>query len=70
MSSANWMPSIKEKQSAGQPVSEDEYQRLYELDVSRRQLQARIEESEAEPAEEPDRAKASRRLLATGGDRG
>jgi ATP-dependent Clp protease ATP-binding subunit ClpB len=55
--------AIKEKQSLGQPVSEAEYQTLYELDVQRRQLQRRIEESEAEPPDESDRAKSSRRLL-------
>jgi len=40
--------AIKEKQSTGRPVGEDEYQRLYELDSSRRQIAARIERQEAE----------------------
>jgi ATP-dependent Clp protease ATP-binding subunit ClpB len=40
--------TIKEKQSTGQPVSEDEYQRLYELDSSRRRNAERIEKQEAE----------------------
>ncbi len=31
--------AIKEKQSAGSPVGENEYQRLYELDLARRKLQ-------------------------------
>jgi len=53
--------AIKEKQSAGLPVGENEYQRLYELDVHRRQLAAQIErESENEPA---TKEKAGRRLL-------
>lgn len=38
--------AIKEKQSAGILVSEDDYQRLYELDVKRRRLQQRIEQEE------------------------
>ncbi|HHM12580.1 MAG TPA: AAA family ATPase, partial [Planctomycetaceae bacterium] len=47
--------SIKEKQSAGLPVSEQEYQQLYELDVKRRQLMERIEaqEQSAESEEKP-----------------
>ncbi len=54
--------TIKEKQSAGLPVSEQEYQRLYELDVKRRQLRERIEaEEEAEEAAEKQRTE--RRLL-------
>jgi ATP-dependent Clp protease ATP-binding subunit ClpB len=55
--------TIKEKQSTGQPVQESEYQQLYELDVKRRRLQERIEETEAEPAEDAEKAKSSRRLL-------
>ncbi len=55
--------TIKEKQSSGQPVQESEYQQLYELDVKRRRLRARMEESESEAAEEVDRAKHTRRLL-------
>jgi len=38
--------AIKEKQSTGLPVSEEDYQKLYELDVKRRQLQQRIEAEE------------------------
>ena len=38
--------AIKEKQSSGLPVGEEEYQRLYELDVRRRELQRRIEAEE------------------------
>ncbi|MCA9270727.1 MAG: AAA family ATPase, partial [Planctomycetales bacterium] len=48
--------AIKQKQAAGQPVGEGEYQKLYELDLRRRQLQERIEEEAEEPAkEEADR---------------
>jgi ATP-dependent Clp protease ATP-binding subunit ClpB len=51
--------AIKEKQSAGVPVGEDDFQRLYELDVNRRKLRQRIEaEEEATP-----KPSAERRLL-------
>lgn len=54
--------AIKEKQSSGTPVSEGEYQKLYELDVKRRKLRERIEaeEEEEEPAAKPT---TQRRLL-------
>ncbi len=39
--------AIKDKQSSGMPVSESDYQKLYELDVTRRQLRKRIEAEEA-----------------------
>jgi ATP-dependent Clp protease ATP-binding subunit ClpB len=51
--------AIKEKQSTGAPVGEDEYQRLYELDVARRKLQ----ESLAAEEEPPPRHASERRLL-------
>lgn len=35
--------AIKEKQAGGLPVSEEEYQKLYELDVQRRHLRQQIE---------------------------
>jgi ATP-dependent Clp protease ATP-binding subunit ClpB len=38
--------SIKEKQSSGQPVPESDYQKLYELEVQRRNLSKRIEQEE------------------------
>ena len=38
--------AIKEKQSAGVPVAEKEFQRLYELDVRRRQLHERMDSEE------------------------
>ena len=52
--------AIKEKQANGIPVSEQEYQKLYELDVKRRQLRKRIETAEEEGAEQQP---AQRRLL-------
>jgi ATP-dependent Clp protease ATP-binding subunit ClpB len=51
--------AIKEKQSAGMPVGEEEYQRLYELDVRRRKLHEAIE-AEGERASRPT---TGRRLL-------
>jgi ATP-dependent Clp protease ATP-binding subunit ClpB len=35
---------IKERQASGQPVAEEMYQRLYELDVKRKALQQRLEQ--------------------------
>ncbi len=43
--------SIKQKMAVGQPIPEQEYQRLYELDVNRKQLNERIE-AETETADE------------------
>jgi ATP-dependent Clp protease ATP-binding subunit ClpB len=56
--------SIKQKQAGGEPISEQEYQRLYELDVQRRQLQQHVE-AEAESSEAVGDGKSSerRRLL-------
>ncbi len=58
---------IKEKQSSGLPVSEQEYQRLYELDVQRRQLMERIEAKEQSEQDRDESAqavpKSERRLL-------
>ncbi|MEX0818924.1 MAG: ATP-dependent chaperone ClpB [Pirellulaceae bacterium] len=51
--------AIKEKQSSGIPVGEEDYQRLYELDVQRRQLAKRIEAEAEAPAAQP----SERRLL-------
>ena len=42
--------AIKEKQARGAPVGEADYQKLYELDVRRRQLQKRVEAEEETPA--------------------
>ncbi len=38
---------IKSKQSSGQPVDEDDYRKLYEVDTRRKELQTQIEKSEA-----------------------
>ncbi|MFM8635553.1 MAG: ATP-dependent chaperone ClpB [Planctomycetia bacterium] len=54
---------IKERQAAGQPVGEGMYQRLYELDVKRKQLQQRLEHEGSEK-EGKDAAKSGgKRLL-------
>ncbi len=53
---------IKERQAAGMPVSEADYQKLYELDVKRKQLLAQVEEQSAEEAEEAA-PQPGRRLL-------
>ena len=54
---------IKERQAAGQPVAEDLYQRLYEFDVKRKQLQSRLEQEGSEK-EGKDAVKAGgKRLL-------
>lgn len=60
--------AIKEKLASGEPVTEQEYQLLYEKDVQRRELRARVE---AEEKDEPgssdgsssDKPPARRRLL-------
>ena len=39
---------VNERQSLGQAVSEEMYQKLYELDVARKQLASRLEQEEAE----------------------
>ncbi|TWT37644.1 Chaperonin protein ClpB [Posidoniimonas corsicana] len=44
--------SIKEQQSAGQPIPEATYQKLYELDVARSELEKRMAEIEAHEASE------------------
>ncbi|MHB0957477.1 MAG: ATP-dependent chaperone ClpB [Pirellulaceae bacterium] len=53
---------IKEQQSAGLPVNEQDYQRLYELDSRRRQLQQQIQ-AEEEVDGERDTPQPERRLL-------
>jgi len=54
---------IKERQASGQPVGEEMYQKLYELDVKRKQLQQRLEQEGSEK-EGRDAAKAGgKRLL-------
>jgi ATP-dependent Clp protease ATP-binding subunit ClpB len=52
---------IKERQASGQPVGEELYQKLYELDVKRKGLQQRLEQEGTEKSGEA--AKAGKRLL-------
>jgi ATP-dependent Clp protease ATP-binding subunit ClpB len=54
---------IKERQASGQPVSEEMYQRLYELDVKRKQLAQRLETEGAEKEGREAAAKPAKRLL-------
>ncbi len=54
--------SIKEQQAAGLPVSERDYQQLYELDLKRNQLLARIE-AEEQADDHRDAQQPERRLL-------
>ena len=58
---------VNERQSLGQAVSEEMYQKLYELDVARKQLASRLEQEEAEKeAAEKDaekEKKPAKRLL-------
>ena len=56
--------AIKERQASGQPVGEDLFQRLYELDQQRRALSARAEQEEQEhPKAAPKEAVPTKRLL-------
>jgi len=59
--------AIKQKQSTGQQVTEAEYQKLYELDLQRRQLQeqadARVESTDDAASVTSDQESSSRRLL-------
>ncbi len=52
---------IKEKQASGTPVSEQDYQRLYELDQHRRQFADQLDKLESAGGAEP--ATGGRRLL-------
>ncbi len=54
--------AIKEQQSSGMPVQERDFQRLYELDSRRRQLQQRVE-AEEEADEVRAAQQPTRRLL-------
>jgi len=53
--------AIKEKQSSGIPVSEEDYQKLYELDIEQKQLSEQLER--IEPSENGEPANGGRRLL-------
>ena len=56
--------AIKERQASGQPVGEDLFQRLYELDQQRRTLAARAEQEEQEhPKAAAKEAPPTKRLL-------
>jgi len=59
--------AIKQKSAAGQPISEDDYQRLYELDVRRKQLEEQIAAEEQHPEAAPANGETAdgppRRLL-------
>ncbi|PQO29610.1 ATP-dependent chaperone ClpB [Bremerella cremea] len=55
--------TIQEVQSAGQPVSESDYQQLYELQKKREALVKRMESESEHEKEEKDEAKSQRRLL-------
>ena len=50
--------AIKEKQSAGLPVNEADYQKLYELDTQRKRLSEQVE-----AADKPQAPQSGRRLL-------
>jgi ATP-dependent Clp protease ATP-binding subunit ClpB len=54
---------IKERQAAGQPVGEDLYQRLYELDVKRKALQQRLEQEGTEKEGKDAGKSPTKRLL-------
>ncbi len=55
--------AIKEKQALGQPVSEADYQQLFELDVRMRRLRERVESEADDQPTDADRTVTSRRLL-------
>lgn len=51
--------AIKDKQASGVPVSEEDFQRLYELDVQRRKLEQTLDSAE----QQTDQPTSQRRLL-------
>ncbi|MFN5852863.1 MAG: ATP-dependent chaperone ClpB [Pirellulaceae bacterium] len=55
--------AIKEKQSGGLAVSEEDYQKLFELDQRRRKLQGQIDQEEDQPSKEGPASQ--RKLLRT-----
>jgi ATP-dependent Clp protease ATP-binding subunit ClpB len=54
---------IKDRQASGQPVGEEMYQRLYELDVKRKTLQQRLEHEGSEREGKEAGKAATKRLL-------
>jgi ATP-dependent Clp protease ATP-binding subunit ClpB len=55
--------AIKEKQSSGIPVPEEDYRRLYEFDMERKRLNGQLEHSEATEAAGDGHPAEGRRLL-------
>ncbi|MEX0937466.1 MAG: ATP-dependent chaperone ClpB [Pirellulales bacterium] len=55
--------AIREKQATGQPVGEEEYQKLYELDVQQKNLQQRLDTETPEEDTKAATATKGRRLL-------
>ena len=55
--------SIKDKQSAGEPVGEELYQSLYEMDVERHKLSTQLEESEQQQSDTESSTDQKRQLL-------
>ncbi len=55
--------SVSDKQSAGEPVGEDLYQSLYELDSHRKTLEKQLEQLEQRQTEPDEDAPLRRRLL-------
>ena len=55
--------TVKDKQSAGQPVSEELFQSLYEWDMNRKKLNQQLEEIEQRQADSGDQTESKRRLL-------
>ncbi|MBW3598206.1 MAG: ATP-dependent chaperone ClpB [Planctomycetes bacterium] len=54
--------AVKEKQARGELVSEDDYQKMYQLHTRRKQLEQRLE-AEDQAAKDQDEKKSQRRLL-------
>ncbi len=55
--------AIKDKQAAGAPIAESEYQQLFELDTQRRKMVQAVEAESAEKEEPVAETKSGRRLL-------
>jgi ATP-dependent Clp protease ATP-binding subunit ClpB len=55
--------SIKQRQAVGDVITEDQYQRLYELDVRRRKLRQQVEAESLVETIDPAKADGKRRLL-------
>ena len=55
--------SLKEKQSAGEPVGENLYQSLYELDTEKKQLEKQLDEIELRQTDSDNLPEVGRRLL-------